>query len=107
VVGGVEKSAPGSGQIVRKSGGVLAGSAIRRAEPIYPPLAKAARVSGAVVVEVTVDEEGDILSARALSGHPLLKDSAAAAARGWKFTPTTLEGVPVKVVGTITFNFSL
>jgi TonB family protein len=104
VVGGV---APASGPLVRKSGGVLAGSVIRRAEPIYPPLAKAARVSGAVVVEATVDEEGDVISARPLSGHPLLKESAAAAARGWKFTPTTLQGTPVKVVGTITFNFSL
>jgi TonB family protein len=107
VVGGVGKGAPASAQVIRKSGGVLVGSALRRAEPIYPPLAKAARVSGAVVVEVTVDEEGDVLSARALSGHPLLKESAAAAARGWKFTPTTLQGTPVKVVGTITFNFSL
>lgn len=107
VVGGVEKGEPGSAQVIRKSGSPLAGSAIRRAEPLYPPMAKAARVSGAVVVEVIVDEEGDILSARALSGHPLLKDSAAAAARGWKFTPTMLDGVAVKVVGTITFNFSL
>jgi periplasmic protein TonB len=93
--------------IVRKSGGVLAGSATRKAEPSYPPLAKAARVSGAVVVEVTVDESGNVISARALSGHPLLKDAAVAAARGWKFTPTQLSGVPVKVVGTITFNFNL
>ena len=84
---------------------MLQGSAIKRVTPEYPPLASAARVSGTVVVEVTVDEEGKVMSARAVSGHPLLKDAAVDAARGWMFTPTTLSGVPVKVIGTITFNF--
>lgn len=92
-------------KIIRKSGGVLQGSATRRIEPAYPPLAKAARVSGAVVVEVTVDEEGNVMSVRAISGHPLLKDAAVDAARGWTFSRTLLQGVPVKVIGTITFNF--
>jgi protein TonB len=60
-----------------------------------------------VVVEVTVDEAGSVIAARAISGHPLLKDAAVAAARGWKFSPTMLTGVAVKVIGTITFNFNL
>jgi TonB family protein len=94
-------------KIIRKSGGVLQGSATRRVEPVYPPLAKAARVSGAVVVEMTIDEEGNVMSARAISGHPLLKDAAVEAARGWTFSPTLLQGVSVKVIGTITFNFTL
>ncbi|MFL6216349.1 MAG: TonB family protein [Blastocatellia bacterium] len=94
-------------KIIRKSGGVLQTSATHRVEPVYPPLAKAARVSGAVVVEVTVDEEGNVIAARAVSGHPLLKDTSVNAARGWKFTPTQLSGQPVKVIGIITFNFSL
>lgn len=94
-------------RILRKSGGVLEGSAITRVTPVYPPVARAARVSGAVVVEVTVDEVGNVMSARAISGHTMLKDAAVAAARGWKFTPTQLGGVPVKVVGNITFNFNL
>ena len=87
--------------------GVLQGEAIRKCVPIYPPLALAARVSGAVVVELTVNEEGNVRSARAVSGPPLLRDSAVNAARGWKATPTKLSGVPVKVIGTITFNFVL
>jgi TonB family protein len=94
-------------KIIRKSGGVLQGSALRRVEPAYPPLAKAARVSGAVVVEVTVDEDGKVIAARAISGHPLMKDAAVAAARGWEFAQTKLQGVPVRVIGTITFNFTL
>jgi protein TonB len=67
----------------------------------------AAQVSGTVVVEVLVDEEGNVSSARAVSGHPLLKDAAVEAAREWKFSPTSLDGKAVRVVGTITFNFAL
>jgi TonB family protein len=94
-------------KIIRKSGGVLQASATQRVEPVYPPLAKAAHVSGAVVVEVTIDESGTVQSARAISGHPLLKDAAVQAAQGWKFQPTSLSGTPVKVIGTITFNFQM
>ncbi|HEY7546126.1 MAG TPA: energy transducer TonB, partial [Blastocatellia bacterium] len=94
-----------STNVIRKSGGVLAGEAIHRETPDYPPLARAARVSGAVVVEIAIDENGDVFSARAVSGHPLLKDAAVEAARQWKFNPTMLEGRAVKVIGTLTFNF--
>lgn len=94
-------------KLIRKSGGVFQTSATTRVEPVYPPLAKAARINGSVVVEMTADEEGNVISARAISGHPLLKDSAVAAAKDWKFSPTLLSGVPVKVIGTITFNFNL
>ncbi|MBI3653813.1 MAG: M56 family metallopeptidase [Acidobacteria bacterium] len=98
---------PAPPKIIRKSGGVLQSSAVRRAEPIYPPLAQAAQVSSAVVVEVTINEEGYVDSARVLSGHPLLKDAAVAAARQWKFQPAMLQGKAVKVTGTMTFNFAL
>ena len=93
--------------VIRKSGGVFQNSVLNRVDPIYPPLAKAAQVSGAVVVEVVVDVEGNVKSARAVSGHPLLKDAAVTAARDWKFSPTSLQGKPVEVIGTVTFNFSL
>jgi len=94
-------------KVIRKSGGALGASATSRVEPEYPPLAKAAHVTGAVVVEVTIDESGTVISAKAISGHPLLKDAAANAALQWKFAPTVLSGVPVKVIGTITFNFAM
>ena len=70
-------------KIIRKSGGALQASAIKRVEPSYPLLAKAAHVSGAVLVELTIDESGDVSSAKAISGHPLLKDAAVQAALGW------------------------
>ena len=94
-------------RIIRKSGGVISGDAIIRAEPAYPPRAKEARVSGTVIVEVTVDESGKVIAARAVSGHPLLSDAAVIAARGWRFNPTKVSGQPVRVVRTITFNFNL
>src|SRR5258706_9392276 len=66
-------------KIIRKSGGVLEGSAIKRVKPVYPADAK---ITGTVVVEVTIDESGNVILARTLSGHPLLMGPALAAARG-------------------------
>ena len=87
------------------SGGVLNGKAISLPKPAYPPIAKAARASGTVTVQVTVDESGKVISARAVGGHPLLQQSAVQAAYGARFSPTQLSGQPVKVTGLITYNF--
>jgi TonB family protein len=87
------------------SGGVLNGKAVNLPRPPYPPAAKAVRASGAVNVQVTIDERGNVISASAVSGHPLLQAAAVAAARGAKFTPTLLAGQPVKVTGVIVYNF--
>lgn len=89
------------------SKGPIAGTARKRVQPPYPIPAKSAGVQGAVVVEVTVSESGKVLSARAINGHPLLREAAVSAARNWEFSPTLLGDVPVKVIGTITFNFTL
>jgi TonB family protein len=87
------------------SGGVLNGKAISKPAPPYPAIAKAARASGTVVVQVLVDESGRVTSARAVSGHPLLQQSAVQAAYQARFSPTLLSGQPVKVTGTIIYNF--
>lgn len=89
------------------SGGVLQGNAISKAQPPYPPIARAARASGAVQVQVTISEEGRVIEAAVLSGHPLLRDAALQAAKRWVWKPTELSGVPVKVQGILTFNFTL
>jgi len=89
------------------SGGLLNGKAVSKPEPAYPPIARAARASGTVTVQVTVDEEGNVISASAVSGHPLLQSAAVAAARQAKFSPTKLSGAPVKVSGILTYNFVL
>ncbi len=88
------------------SGGVLNEKAISLPKPAYPPIAKAAKASGTVVVQVTVDENGNVISAHAVSGHPLLQATCAAAARAAKFPPTKLSGQPVKVNGVINYNFT-
>lgn len=89
------------------SGGVLQGSALKKANPSYPPVAKAAKATGAVQVQITVSEEGRVIDATAISGHPLLREAAVEAARQWEFKPTVLSGQPVKVQGILTFNFTL
>jgi outer membrane biosynthesis protein TonB len=87
------------------SGGVLNGKAQSLPRPPYPPAARAVRASGAVSIQVLIDENGEVFSAQAVSGHPLLRAASTVAACGAKFSPTTLEGSPVKVSGIITYNF--
>lgn len=87
------------------SGGVLNGRAIRLTQPPYPAIARSAHASGQVQVQVLIDENGNVISAHATSGHPLLQGAAVAAARASKFTPTKLSGQPVKVNGVIIYNF--
>jgi TonB family protein len=90
----------------RVSGGVMAGKAKYRPQPPYPAAARRAGVEGAVVVEVTVSKEGYVLCARPVSGPPLLQIAAVGAGRRWRFSPTTIDGEPVVVIGTITFHFA-
>ncbi len=89
------------------SGGVLNGKALSLPKPQYPQIAKTARASGTVVVQVLIDENGSVVSASAVSGPPLLRAAAVQAARGARFSPTKLSGQPVKVSGVINFNFTL
>lgn len=87
------------------SGGVLNGKAISLPKPPYPAIAKSAHAAGTVTVQVTIDENGNVISAHAVSGHPLLQAVAVQAARSARFSPTKLSGQPVKVTGVITYNF--
>ncbi len=87
------------------SGGVLNGKARNLAVPAYPAAAKAVGASGAVNVQVVIDEDGNVISANSVSGHPLLRDSSEKAARESKFSPTLLQGRTVKVTGIIVYNY--
>jgi len=78
---------------------------VRLVQPQYPPIARSAHASGQVSVQITIDENGNVISAHAVSGHPLLQAAAVGAARASKFTPTKLSGQPVKVSGVIIYNF--
>ena len=89
------------------SGGVLNGKALSLPAPVYPEIARRSRTSGKVEVEVVVDENGKVISARAVSGPPTLREVAAEAASRARFSPTKLSGQPVKIVGRIDYNFTL
>jgi TonB family protein len=115
--------APLSTKGIRQVGPVLQGMATKRVEPVYPQSAKGLHITGTVIVRVTIDEAGNVLDAEVGQAHfqrPInvpeaearnviedLKAAAVAGARKWKFTPTRLDGGPVKVIGTITFNFRM
>lgn len=86
-------------------GGILNGKALSLPRPNYSSFARAARAAGTVVVEITIDENGKVISTRSISGHRLLYEAAEDAARRAKFSPTTLCGQPVKITGTIVYNF--
>lgn len=88
------------------SGGVVNGKAKNLVTPSYPTAAKSVGAKGEVKVQVVIDEDGNVISASAVSGHPLLKTSAVNAARSSKFSPTTLTGQKVKVTGIIIYNFT-
>jgi TonB family protein len=87
------------------SGGVLNGKAVNLPQPVYPSIARAAHASGTVAVKVVIDEEGKVIAAQAVSGHPLLFGASVKAARDAQFSTTKLNGKPVKEVGIITYNF--
>jgi len=120
VVGGVSNDAEGSTYSANSSpvppkpppptpktisGGVVSGKATTLVKPTYPAAARAGKASGSVVVQVLLDENGKVVSANAISGHPLLRAAAESAARASTFSPTLLKGEPVKVSGVVTYNF--
>jgi len=92
---------------IKVGGNVQESKLIRRVEPIYPELAKRARVQGRVVLVVTVDEEGNVSEINITSGHPLLNEAAVTAVKQWKYSPTLLNGEPVPVIATVTVIFNL
>jgi TonB family protein len=87
------------------SGGVLNGKAISLPRPDYPADARSAGVDGVVVIQVTIDEQGNVTEARAVSGPKILQEPSVNAALQAKFSPTLVQGEAVKVTGVIVYNF--
>lgn len=98
----IEKPKP---TIVHKR--VLNGEALSLPKPGYPPIARQARVQGTVVIQVLINESGEVVSAKVVSGNPMLVSAAQRAAYGARFSATILNDQPVKVSGVITYNFVL
>ena len=113
VIGGIIGSAPVAvpkvavPNRIRVSAGVQQGNLVNRVNPVYPPIAKAARISGTVVLQAEISKQGTIENLHVLSGHPMLVQSALDAVKQWRYKPYMLNGEPVPVETTITVNFTL
>ena len=81
-------------------------SLVSQVKPVYPPLARQARVSGVVILEAVIGKDGSVAEIKVISGHPLLQQAAIDAVSQWKYKPTLLNGEPVEVVTTVTVNFA-
>jgi protein TonB len=92
---------------VRVSQGVLQGMIVSRVQPRYPKDAKKQRIQGPVVMQAIIGTNGDVIDLRLVSGHPLLAPAAMDAVKQWKYRPYMLNGTPIEVETTITFNFTL
>jgi TonB family protein len=101
VRGCIEKCADSTGSDDQ----VKVGQAIDLIQPTYPAIARAAHATGQVVVRVVINEEGKVIAAQSVSGHPLLQSASVDAARQTMFMPTLVDGKPVNVVATLTYTF--
>jgi TonB family protein len=95
-----------SAPVAPLSAGVLNGRALSLPKPVYPEDAKQQRVTGTVVVQVDVNEQGRVMTAKAVAGPSMLRGAAEEAARKARFEPVKIQGEPVKVRGVVTYNFT-
>jgi len=92
---------------IKQGGNVTAASIINQTRPVYPALARQARIQGNVVLHAIIDKEGKVAELQVVSGHPLLVQSALDAVRQWRYKPTLLNGDPVEVDTTINVTFTM
>lgn len=98
---------PTAPQRIKQGGNVTAASIITQTRPVYPPLARQARIQGNVVLHAIIDKDGKVAQLEVVSGHPLLVQSALDAVKQWRYKPTLLNGEPVEVDTTITVTFTM
>ena len=103
----VEVQKPVTPQRIRVGGNVQAARIVNQPKPVYPPLAKQARIQGTVRFTAIIGRDGTIQNLQLISGHPLLVPSAQEAVKQWKYQPTLLNGEPVEVITQIDVNFTL
>ena len=94
-------------QRIRVGGNVQQAKLLKQPKPVYPPLAKQARIQGTVRFNAIIGKDGTIQNLNVVSGHPLLIPSATEAVKQWVYQPTLLNGEPVEVVTQIDVNFTL
>jgi protein TonB len=107
VVGGLPDAPPPPQQAIRVGGQIKEPKKLKDIKPVYPDIAKQARVQGVVILECTISPQGKVSDVKVLRGIPLLDQAAIDAVKQWVYTPTLLNGVPVPVIMTVTVNFKL
>jgi protein TonB len=114
VPGGMGNMAPAPPKVqaappkkVNISGGVAQGLLLQKTQPTYPPIAKAARVSGTVILQATISKTGTITNLRVLSGPEMLRQAALDAVKTWRYRPYLLNNEPVEVDTTVNVIFTL
>ncbi len=98
---------PAAPSRIKQGGNVTAASIITQTRPVYPALARQARIQGNVVLHAIIDKEGKVAQLEVVSGHPLLVQAALDAVKQWRYKPTQLNGDPVEVDTTITVTFTM
>ena len=111
IIGGVASNLPpppkAAPSRIRQGGNVQQAKLINQVRPLYPPLAKQARIQGTVQLQAIIAKDGTVIQLEVLSGHPLLVQAALDAVRQWRYQPTLLNGEPVEVVTTVAVVFTL
>ncbi len=111
IIGGVGSNQPPppkeAPKRIRVGGQVQTAKLVNKVTPVYPPLAKQARIQGTVRLQAVIAKDGSVVELQVLSGHPLLVQAALDAVRQWRYHPTLLNGEPVEVVTTVDVIFTL
>jgi protein TonB len=107
VVGGLPDAPPPPAPVVRVGGLIREPKKVRDVPPLYPSIAREARIQGVVILEATITPQGRVQDVKVLRGVPALDEAAVEAVKQWTYTPTLVDGVPVGVVLTVTVNFIL
>lgn len=107
VVGNPLPPAPGPLRPVRVGGQITTPALVKRVEPTYPAIARAAKLTGTVILELTVDANGQVRGVDVLRSQGPLDQAAIDAVKQWRYSPLVLNGIPTPFVVTVTMNFSL
>jgi TonB family protein len=105
--GGATNESTGDERIIVVTSSAIRQAALFHQEPEYPPTARQFRLSGEVVVELTVGVDGKVENVEVTKGRPILNEAVTRAVRKWSFSPFLVEGHPRKVKSTLSFNFQL
>jgi protein TonB len=89
------------------SGGVTGGTLIQKTSPVYPAIAKQARITGTVTMQVTITKAGTVTGVHVISGPTALQQAAMDAVRNWRYKPFMLNNQPVEVQQSLSVNFQL